>query len=161
MKSDFAVGKVVRDCSIPQMVIGFQSMAQFMSFAAFAMLGMAVLTGVEYLFDAQFFGGGVVVGALIGAMMSVYSVLPCKFSTECRNTKYLCEELRDKLGVMGYQPCSGLNRYESKLPRLLRWEENFVEINEADNGAIQVRGGALPVRVLWRYLNKSYGKEFL
>lgn len=161
MKSDFAVGKVVRDCSVPQMVIGFQSMAQFISFAAFALLGMGVLTGVEYLFDAQFLDGGVVAGALIGAMMSVYSVLPCKFSTGCSNTKHLCEALRSKLGVMGYRPCSGRNRYESKLPRLLRWEENFVEIREADNGAIQVRGAALPVRVLWRFLNKSHGKEFL
>lgn len=146
------VGDVKKVYSLPRALVGFQSASQFLSFLGVAVVGIGTLFLIQSIFGLSFMDPKIVLGALIGALVSVYAVLPHSFSFQCDSLDSIRGRIEDKLRKNGYINRGGQFRYESKLPRLLRWNENYVEIMDFGGGKFQVIGAPYPVRVVWRYL---------
>jgi hypothetical protein len=98
---------------------------------------------------------GVVIGAIIGSLFSVFMVLPAEFEIKQCSSKLL-GLIKIELEALGYGQLkneSCLAVYQQKLPKILRWKEGNVCI-EQDEGNVTVRGALLIVLKVQRSLLK-------
>ena len=117
----------------------FQSWSQLQSWGLFV---FAAIVLMNFFFGLSETGGppmeGILVGALLGSLVSVIMVLPTSFVVSpC--PERVVHALTSELDVLGYvllDAQADTVIYRQKLPRMLRWDEGNVSIERAGNTLI-------------------------
>lgn len=138
-------------------LILFQSWPQFQSWVALVLLSSLVL---QLLFIAlgadEIPVAGIVVGALLGSLGAVISVIPANFNIAPPYNR-LIFTLKVNLESIGYIPAESVGNvtvYRQNLSRIWRWEEGNVQIR-VDKDQILVTGAQGVVRLLHRSMRKA------
>lgn len=143
-----------------RLVFPFQSVAQFASYVASAMVGLLVVALVAVLALHKPLTATVAFACFAGALPFVYATLPARFVVAANSAAAAAtwhDWLRTKAQSLGYRDVqdsgSETTCRSGNLFGLLPWAENTIRIASEGN-RVSVSGPVFSVRVLHRIANK-------
>lgn len=127
----------------------FQSWTQFQAWATLILVMVLILNGLIIVTESQLLPlEGVLIGAVLGSLFSVFMVLPTEFKLSCCSTKLFVtvENELEALGYIQFDSKADLVVYRQNLPKFLRWTEGNVSIERTETDAT-VKGAFI---IVWR-----------
>ena len=122
-------------------VLLFQSVPQMLSWLACVLAVYLVVVVIARLAHATTVNPRYFIVGFLGTLPSLYGTLPCVFSVSGADRARI-EEAVDRfarrMGYVGMPAGRGEKAYRSKLPRLLRWDENVIRL-AADGSDIRIQ----------------------
>jgi hypothetical protein len=151
----YQVGEIETDRTLLQRVVGFQSLSQVLSYFLYVGLGFFLLFLVQALLGFSFVNMHVLIGGLVGSMGAVYAALPCHFFICGTDVSGAIMHIKSELSLMGYVEGKRHGVFESRLPEILCWKENRIELHLVSRECLIVYGPKLPLRRIRNSLNTT------
>lgn len=140
----------------------FQSLAQLLSFLIFTGMGILLIWLLVYCFAPGTFSCIIIVGALAGALPSVYMALPSQLTIDCEpeGHAYWYAEVSTWLVFFGYpnrEKHADGETFTTRLGPLLSWKENRITIltgERAGKTVLIVKGTGQIITMLEKKLSR-------
>jgi len=136
----------------------FQSWQQFKSWSTITILATFILSAALEIFDPNIIPiEGLAIGAIIGSLFSVLSVIPVQF-TISNSHQSDRQHLNNQLTYFGYIEDSGCANdvvFRQNLPRLLRWDEGNITVT-SESRTIKVTGPMCIVKAIRHDFTKNF-----
>lgn len=147
----------------------FQSRRALLHILAALAVGLPIVGGIIYLLDPRAVFNSLIGGLFLALYWSVYAVLPARVTLATRSEAlHFVTDLQAMLTKLGYvvsdpPMMAGSLHYHARCPRLLRWDEQNIELLVHDHELV-LNGPVTVLRVLrarlllpddYAYLNKA------
>lgn len=147
-----------------QLLFPIQSWGQGASFAALAIVMLALAAAVcAFAGDKAALTGVVLAGGLGGMLPAVYGALPAAFEVKSRGAaRHILPNVESGVRSLGYtvqtveQPGRAW-RYRLNHPRWIRWRENEIVLRLVDEQLIEVWGTKMGLHLLRKRISKFDG----
>lgn len=125
------VSKLVFPRPIWRYLLLFQSWAQMQSWGFYVTILLALMSSIFAFLKPRFLPvEGVLIGTVLGSLVSLIMVLPAEFVVRSRSSRVFSSLTRQLEGLGYVLQDSRMDAvvYRQKLPRYLRWDEGNVTI---------------------------------
>jgi hypothetical protein len=140
----------------------FQSWAQLQKWFLLILPTIVIINEIVIYFGLKVLPlQGVLLGAVLGSLCSVAMVVPAEFVLSSCSVK-LFDSVKSEIESLGYgqrESANGLTIYQQKLPKILRWEEGEVSVEEA-GADVYVRGAFIIVLKVQRSVLRCQENEY-
>lgn len=140
----------------------FQSWSQLQSWSALILGTIIIINGIIIFFGVKLLPlEGVLAGAIIGSLCSLFTVLPAEFELSQCSIKLLAlvKSEIESLGYVQRESEKGLTVYQQNLPKIFRWQEGNVCVTQSGVN-VNVRGAFIIVLKVQRSLLKYQANEY-
>lgn len=158
-------GSVISKIKFPQPAwryfLLFQSWSQLQAWSVLIFATILIINGIIIFFGVKLLPlEGVLAGAIIGSLCSVFMVLPAEFELGQCSIKLLAlvKSEIESLGYVQRESENGLTVYQQKLPKIFRWEEGNVYVGKS-GANVNVRGAFIIVLKVQRSLLRHQENE--